>query len=383
MTDKSRTGKDAAGKGAAAKGAAAKGAAAKGAADAKTAAKRTTATGKAPKDAASKGAAAKGAPAKSSPAKGATAKRATAGSATAMSATANSATAKSAMAKGAATKGATASAAARAPTGKGAAPRRTTEGASVRRATPARAVRSRVEPPRKAKPGILAVDVGGTGLKCAVIDDEGNMLSERARVATPHPCPPQVLLDTYAEMVKPFPAFDRIAIGFPGVVRDGTVLTAPNLGTDAWAGFALASAMSKRLGGHPARLINDAEMQGLGIVSGKGLELVMTLGTGVGTALFRDGVLMPHMELAHHPISGDKTYDEYLGNAAYEAKGKKRWNKRVAKAIDLLYTLLHYDRLYLGGGNDKHVELKLPDNVIIASNDAGLTGGAMLWKRPI
>lgn len=234
--------------------------------------------------------------------------------------------------------------------------------------------------PVKATPGILAIDIGGTGLKCAVIDDKGNMLTERARIDTPHPCPPAVLLDAIAGMANPFPAFNRIAIGFPGVVRDGTVLTAPNLGTRDWAGFALADAMSKRFGGTPARLINDAEMQGLGIVSGKGLELVMTLGTGVGTALFRDGALMPHMELAHHPISGDKTYDEYLGNAAYEAKGKKRWNKRVEKVIGVLYTLLHYDRLYLGGGNDKHVEFKLPANVTVASNDAGLTGGAKLWK---
>ncbi|QIB34320.1 ROK family protein [Ancylobacter pratisalsi] len=228
--------------------------------------------------------------------------------------------------------------------------------------------------------GILAVDVGGTGLKAAVIDDEGVMISERERVDTPHPCPPQVLLDIYAGMAAKLPAFNRIAIGFPGVVRHGSVLTAPNLGTEAWAGFALAEGMSKRLGGHPARLINDAEMQGLGIVSGKGLEMVLTLGTGAGTALFRDGQLMPHMELAHHPVHEGLTYDEYLGVAAYEAHGKKHWNRHVAHVIELLYVLLHYDRLYLGGGNSKHVEIDLPDRVIIASNDAGLTGGAKLWR---
>lgn len=228
--------------------------------------------------------------------------------------------------------------------------------------------------------GILAVDIGGTGLKCAVIDDKGEMISERARVETPHPCPPPVLLDAFAGMAKPLPRFDRIAIGFPGVVRNGTVLTAPNLGTGDWSGFALADAMSERLGGHPARLINDAEMQGLAIVAGTGLELVVTLGTGVGTALFRDGVLMPHMELAHHPIHDDKTYDQYLGNAALEEKGRKHWNERVSKVLGVLYTLLHYDRLYFGGGNAKKLELKLPQNVSIASNDAGLRGGAELWK---
>lgn len=229
--------------------------------------------------------------------------------------------------------------------------------------------------------GILAVDIGGTGLKAAVIDDEGEMISERERVDTPHPCPPPALLDAYAGMASKLPAFDRISIGFPGVVRQGTVLTAPNLGTDLWAGFALADAMSKRLGGHPARLINDAEMQGYGIVAGKGLEMVLTLGTGAGTALFRDGKLMPHMELAHHPVHDNLTYDEYLGVAAYEQHGKKHWNHHVARVVELLYVLLHYDRLYLGGGNAKHVEIELPDNVAIASNDAGLTGGAALWRE--
>ncbi|MDF2621054.1 MAG: hypothetical protein K0S00_3713 [Xanthobacteraceae bacterium] len=229
--------------------------------------------------------------------------------------------------------------------------------------------------------GILALDIGGTGLKAAVLDDQGTMISERERVDTPHPCPPQALLDAYAGMALKLPAFDRISIGFPGVVRHGTVLTAPNLGTDLWAGFALAEHMSKRLGGHPARLINDAEMQGYGIVSGKGLEMVLTLGTGAGTALFRDGKLMPHMELAHHPVHDNLTYDEYLGVAAYEKHGKKHWNRHVAHVIELLYVLLHYDRLYLGGGNSKHVEIELPDNVAIASNDAGLTGGAALWRE--
>lgn len=231
-----------------------------------------------------------------------------------------------------------------------------------------------------AKPGILAADIGGTGLKCAVIDDHGTMLSEREKVDTPHPCHPEALLDAYAGMAAKLPAFDRISIGFPGVVRNGKVLTAPNLGTELWAGFALADALAARLKA-PARLINDAEMQGYGIISGKGLELVMTLGTGCGTALFRDGDLMPHMELAHHPVHDNLTYDEYLGVAAYESHGKHHWNHHVKRVIELLYVLLHYDHLYLGGGNAKHVEIELPANVSLASNDAGLTGGAALWRK--
>lgn len=229
--------------------------------------------------------------------------------------------------------------------------------------------------------GILAIDVGGTGLKAAVIDESGVMLTERARVPTPHPCPPKLFLETIAGLVAGFPAFDRISVGFPGVVRDGVILTAPNIGTKDWQNFALADALSHALGGHPVRIINDAEMQGLALISGKGLEFVLTLGTGAGTALFRDGEVMPHMELAHHPVHGDKTYDDYLGNAAFEKKGKKRWNRHVAKAIALIEVLLHYDRLYIGGGNAKHVEGSLPENVHIASNEAGLEGGAFLWKK--
>ncbi len=228
--------------------------------------------------------------------------------------------------------------------------------------------------------GILAIDVGGSGLKAAVIDDTGKLLSDRIRVPTPHPCPPALCVETLAGLVAPLTGYDRISIGFPGVVREGKVLTAPNLGTEAWAGFALAEAVSATLDGHPVRMINDAEMQGFGIVKGEGLELVVTLGTGCGTALFRNGELMPHMELAHHPIHEDKTYDEWLGRAALDEAGKKHWSKRVHKMIDILFVLLHYDHLYLGGGNAKHVEGDLPPTVSVASNEAGLEGGAALWR---
>jgi polyphosphate glucokinase len=165
------------------------------------------------------------------------------------------------------------------------------------------------------------------------------------------------------------------------VVREGRVLTAPNLGTEDWAGFGLAAALSKRLGGAPVRMINDSEMQGLALVEGRGIELVVTLGTGVGTALFRDGVLAPHLELAHHPLHKNKTYDEYLGNAAFEKAGKKRWNKRVKRMLEVLDILVHPDLVHISGGNAKHIDFELPKGVVIASNEAGLEGGAGLWRE--
>lgn len=229
---------------------------------------------------------------------------------------------------------------------------------------------------------ILSIDIGGTGLKASVIDQTGKMLAPRQRVETPHPCPPALLLREIMKLVEDLPAFERVSVAFPGVVRDGKVLTAPNLGTADWVGFNLAAGFGKRLGSRPVRIVNDAEMQGLGIINGKGLEFVLTLGTGAGTALFRDGVAAPHMELGQHPAHGHETYDEFIGRAALEKFGKRRWNKRVEKAIQQLDTLLNFDKLHIGGGNAKHLTFKLPRNVRIESNDAGIEGGAKLWQAP-
>jgi len=231
------------------------------------------------------------------------------------------------------------------------------------------------------KPGILAIDIGGTGLKTVVIDHRGEMETTRVRVPTPHPCPPEVLLDKLVGMTASLPPFDRISVGFPGVVRNGIISTAPNLGTADWAGFRLAEAISRQFDNKPVKLINDADMQGFSLVAGVGIELAITLGTGMGTALFRDGELMPHMELAHHPMHKSKTYDEYVGDAAYKKIGKKRWNKRVGRALALLEALFSPDRLFIGGGNARNLEIELPENVTIGSNDAGLEGGAAVWRK--
>jgi len=227
---------------------------------------------------------------------------------------------------------------------------------------------------------ILAFDIGGTNLKAAIIDAKGRMLTERLKTATPDGCTPKQMVNSLVRLAKPFPRHDHISIGFPGVVRGGRVLTAPHWGTEEWANFELANELSKRLGRAPARLINDAEMQGLAVIKHQGLELVLTLGTGAGTGLFREGEIMPHLELAHHPIHEDMTYNDYVGNAALKKQGKRRWNKRVAHTIGILDSLLHYDHLYIGGGNATRVSIKLPGNVTLVSNDAGLEGGAALWR---
>jgi polyphosphate glucokinase len=229
-------------------------------------------------------------------------------------------------------------------------------------------------------PGILGIDIGGTHLKAGVVDADGKLLSDKVHIDTPYPNTPEVMLRALVKLVKPLPRYDRISIGFPGVVRGGNVLTAPHFDMKKWAGFPLARELSRHLGGHSARLINDAEMQGLYVIKGHDLELVLTLGTGAGTALFRDGELMPHMELAHHPLHKSKTYNDYVGDKALKKIGKKRWNRRVEKTIDILYALLFYDHLFIGGGNSAHIEGKLSRNITLVSNDAGIEGGAALWR---
>lgn len=222
----------------------------------------------------------------------------------------------------------------------------------------------------------LAVDIGGSGVKVLILDEQGNPIGDRDRLATPQPATPQAVLDVIAKLAND-KAFDRVSVGFPGVVKAGVTLTAVNLHPD-WIGFDLAAAINQALG-KPVRVINDADMQGLGAISGRGVEMVITLGTGVGSALFIDGKLVPNMELGHHPFRKGQTYEEQLGREALDQIGKKRWNERLTRAIATLEHLLNYDWLYIGGGNTKKIEIELPANVKIVPNVMGLLGGIALW----
>src|SRR6516225_6882315 len=231
------------------------------------------------------------------------------------------------------------------------------------------------------QPRTLAIDIGGSGIKAALLDSDGSMIGDRQRVPTPaKPVAPEALVGAIDKAARPLGDFERVSVGFPGYVRDGRVLTAPNLGSEVLAGFDLQSELARHWG-KPVRVLNDADVQGFGAIEGRGVEMVLTLGTGAGTAIFRDGEIMPHLELAHHPISGNKTYDEYIGNAARKKKGKKSWNKRVAKAVDILRQVVRFDHLYLGGGNAKDITFSLPADVTIVPNTDGLTGGVRLWHK--
>lgn len=225
----------------------------------------------------------------------------------------------------------------------------------------------------------LAIDIGGTGLKASLLDSEGAIIGDRVRVETPHPSPPDVLLESLDKLVQPLAGYSRVSVGFPGVVRKGKIVTAHNLGQDDWHGFDLASAL-ERLLRTPVKVKNDADVQGLGAIRGRGIEMVITLGTGLGSALFDDGWISAHLELAHHPFRKGETYEQQLGNAALRRIGEKKWNRRVERAIETIRVLTNFDTLFVGGGNAKRIEVELPSDVELVSNDNGMRGGIWLWR---
>lgn len=230
-----------------------------------------------------------------------------------------------------------------------------------------------------AAPYTLAVDIGGSSIKASVLDNGGRLVAAQLRTPTPKQATPQAVLEKIAELAAQLPAAQRVSVGFPGVVTGGRVITAPNLGTQHWAGFELMLVLSDRFG-VPTRVLNDAAVQGLGVVEGRGLECVLTLGTGVGCALFRNRRLLLPLELGQHRARRGKTYDEYVGQAALAAKGPRRWNRRLRWALEAVTTLTTCDVLYIGGGNARKMAFEPPAHVRIVSNTAGITGGIRLWE---
>lgn len=225
----------------------------------------------------------------------------------------------------------------------------------------------------------MCVDIGGSGLKAMLIDASGKPVSERQRVVTPAVPTPKAVMKALNELSGSLPKFDRVSVGFPGVVKKGVTYTAANL-HPAWFGFPFESELAK-MWKRPVRLANDASVQGYGAIKGDGVELALTLGTGLGSSLFTNGRLCPGLELAHHPWKKDREYEDYLGRRGLDKYGKKRWNLLVQEAIEQTEKLFNWDHLYLGGGNTKKLNFKPGKNVEIVSNEAGLLGGVALWRE--
>jgi polyphosphate glucokinase len=225
----------------------------------------------------------------------------------------------------------------------------------------------------------LCIDIGGTGIKGIILDAAGAPMSERFRVKTPQPAVPEAVLGAVDEVIRALGAHERVSVGFPGVVVDGVTHTAPNL-HPSWSGFPLATELGRRTE-RPVRAINDAGLQGLGVIEGQGTEILITLGTGMGFGLYVDGRYVPNIELAHHPFRKGKTYEERISNAVLKKIGKKRWNERVLSVVEQLGPIFNFRKLYLGGGNARYVKPEpLPENVtLVLDNTAGMRGGIRLW----
>jgi len=264
----------------------------------------------------------------------------------------------------------------------------------------------------------LVVDCGGTGIKAGLVDCAGQLVGEPVRFPTPYPLSPELLMSIIAGLVHGGLAHFaqpegldlrilRVTVGLPGMIRHGVIVHTPHYITNAgphtaivpelqaaWAGFDFQSALRQRLG-LPVRVLNDAELHGYGVITGQGLELVLTLGTGLGSAWYDDGALAPHLEISHAPVRlgaampGNEhgrqtiTYDGFIGDAELRRLGVGHWSDRVEAAIASLKPVFWWDRLYLGGGNSARiVELvarNLGDDVTIVPNESALIGGAKLW----
>jgi polyphosphate glucokinase len=242
------------------------------------------------------------------------------------------------------------------------------------------------------RPYTLSVDCGGTGLKCMVVDRNGQPVTRRVRIRTPYPCPPDALVRELVELARATAhSYDRVSVGMPGLVRNGVVRWTPHYVTEAgpftpqvpelvqqWVGLDV-QALLQQAYRRPTRVVNDAEMAGLSTVSGCGYEVMMTLGTGLGFAHYSDGVLLPKIEMSAAPFPPGGTFDEALGHHARRRVGPDRWTDRVDDALEGLDRVFRWDRGYLGGGGVKYLMRPLSARVELVANTAGVLGGVRLW----
>lgn len=210
-----------------------------------------------------------------------------------------------------------------------------------------------------------------------LLDYRGRPLTDRIRYETPDPALPASVIKLIDAIAAKIGKYDRISVGFPGVVKHGATLTAHNL-HPKWIGLDFQRVLEQRFH-KPVRVANDAAVQGFGAIRGKGVELVITLGTGFGSSLFTNGHLVPGLELAHHPWRKDRTYEDYFGRKGLMKYGRKKWNKHLRNAIQQLAELFNFDHLYIGGGNAVKIDFPLPNHITRVPNQDGLLGGVALW----
>jgi len=227
----------------------------------------------------------------------------------------------------------------------------------------------------------MAVDIGGTSIKVLTLDGRGAPIERPRQAPTPEPADPERLIGVIEELVGEAGPHVRASVGFPGIVKSGVTYNAPNLGNELWRAVPLAPMLEERLGVR-VRAVNDADLQGLGVVEGKGVELALTLGTGLGTALFTEGTLVPNLELGHHPFRAGRTYEDLVRDSELKKVGTSEWTARVLDALGEIERLFSFDRLHLGGGNARHLAADLPTNIRLFTLEEALRGAHRLWNQP-
>jgi polyphosphate glucokinase len=245
-------------------------------------------------------------------------------------------------------------------------------------------------PETRAGGAFLGIDVGGTGIKGAPVDSlTGSLLAERFRVRTPRPATPDRVAETVAEVVRHFEWTGAVGCGFPAVIRHGRVRTAANIDR-RWIGCH-ARELFEDATGRTFTVVNDADVAGLAEVAfgaGRdrmGVVLVVTLGTGIGTALFVDGKMAPNTELGHIELKGMDA-ERYAADSVREREQLtwKKWARRVDRYLCAIHALLWPDLIVIGGGAAKKHERFLPlltvDTEVVPArlrNEAGIVGAAL------
>jgi polyphosphate glucokinase len=232
-----------------------------------------------------------------------------------------------------------------------------------------------------ARPVTLGIDVGGSHIKAALLGATGHLVSERLRIDTPDPLTPKKLLGALVDVAGTLDAHDRVSVGINGLVHGGRLYAIPVTSNPSFRGFDLAARLRRHVR-RPVRVLNDAQMHGLGFVRGRGVEAVITLGTGLGSSVFIDGGLGPHVQFLSAKGDEELKGGDY-GDLALQALGRKKWSKRVLSLIELLRRLTNFDHLYIGGGNASELKIALPSDVSIGDNSAALLGAVRMWDWDI
>ena len=239
---------------------------------------------------------------------------------------------------------------------------------------------------------VLGIDVGGSGIKGALVDTgSGELVSERFRLDTPRPAKPKPVIKTINRLVKSFDYGGPLGVGFPAIVSNGTLLSAANV-SNKWIGYPGANGISEKTGCE-VTMVNDADAAGIAEMrfgAGRernGVVIILTLGTGIGSALFVDGKLVPNTEFGHLYLRGQKRDAENLASDRIrtdEKLGWKAWTQRLDAYLHHLAFIFSPDTFILGGGVSKKHEKFIPyltvDTRVVPAqlrNEAGIVGAAI------